>query len=222
MKVTRIAGSKNLNRGKYQTLREQAQRLGAIRSEVWQRYGSINGINLTDRKICDTWLKEQRIFPVLTNAWKETLRDAKANIDMSMAAAKVRVKRAIRRHTENELARKELYTKLQRNQFKDDRYLARVMRKYWPRGHNHVYNQIIVRADDYTPFELGSRIAVQSCVLLLIILVMNRNDNGYSSIILAIRNGIVVLGKLKHELMILCINLFMQLLMKQRSLRWKI
>lgn len=158
MKVTRIASSKNLNRGKYQALREQAQRRGAIRSEVWQRYGSMNGINLTDRKIRDTWLKEKRIFPVLANAWKETLRDAKANIEMTLAAAKVRVKRAIRRHTDDELARKDLYTKLQRNQFKDDRYLSRVLRKYGSRGHNHVYNQIIVRADDYTPFELGGRI----------------------------------------------------------------
>lgn len=161
MKVTRIANSKNLNHGKYQALQEQAQRLGAIRSEVWQRYGSINEINLTDRKIRDTWLKEKRIFPVLANAWKETLRDAKANLEMTMAAAKVRVKQAIRRHTNNEEARKDLYTKLKCNQFKDERYLSRVMRKYWTRGHNHVYNQIIVRADDYTTFELSGRIWIK-------------------------------------------------------------
>jgi IS605 OrfB family transposase len=31
------------------------------------------------------------------------------------------------------------------------------MRKYWRRGHNHTYNQIIVRSDDYTTFELNGR-----------------------------------------------------------------
>jgi hypothetical protein len=31
------------------------------------------------------------------------------------------------------------------------------MRKYWPRGHNHTYNQIIVRSDSYTTFQLGGR-----------------------------------------------------------------
>ena len=40
MKVTRIAYSTGLNGGKYAALREQARRLGRVRSEVWQRYGS--------------------------------------------------------------------------------------------------------------------------------------------------------------------------------------
>jgi hypothetical protein len=31
------------------------------------------------------------------------------------------------------------------------------MRKYWPRGHNHTYNQIIVRSDSYTTFQLSGR-----------------------------------------------------------------
>ncbi|SCL22769.1 hypothetical protein GA0070624_2603 [Micromonospora rhizosphaerae] len=41
MKVTRIAYSTRLNPGKYAALLEQARRLGRVRSEVWQRYGSI-------------------------------------------------------------------------------------------------------------------------------------------------------------------------------------
>jgi len=161
MKVTRTAQSKNLNKGKYQVLEEQARRLGAIRSEVWQRYGSMGGMGLSDRKILDAWLKEKRVFPVLANAWKETLRDAKTNIEATMEAAKVRVKQAIRRHTDDEQSRKDLYTQLKSNQFTDNRYLSRVMRKYWQRGHNHTYNQIIVRSDDYTTFELGGRIWIK-------------------------------------------------------------
>lgn len=161
MKVTRTAHSKNLNKGKYKALQEQAKRLGAIRSEIWQRFGSINGLCLTDRKIRDNWLKEKRIFPVLANAWKETLRDAKSNIEMTIEAVKAQVQKAIRRHTHKEAERKDLYTQLKHNQIKNNSYLSRMMRKYWRRGHNHTHNQIIVRADDYTTFELNGRIWIK-------------------------------------------------------------
>jgi hypothetical protein len=38
---TRIAFSDKINKGKLAALTEQAKRLGAVRSEVWQRFGSI-------------------------------------------------------------------------------------------------------------------------------------------------------------------------------------
>ena len=46
MKVTRIAFVKVPNSGKRKSLEAQAHRLGTIRSEVWQRYGSIAAMNL--------------------------------------------------------------------------------------------------------------------------------------------------------------------------------
>ena len=44
MKVTRILKSKNLNHGKIEVLYEIAKRLGKIRTEIWQEYGSLKGI----------------------------------------------------------------------------------------------------------------------------------------------------------------------------------
>lgn len=38
-KVTRIAHSIDLNRAKYDSLREQAKMLGTLRKEVWHRFG---------------------------------------------------------------------------------------------------------------------------------------------------------------------------------------
>jgi hypothetical protein len=73
---TQIAFSEQLNKGKYETLLEQARRLGVIRSEVWQRFGSLKGVGLGDRTIRDNWLKEGRQFNVPANAWKQTLADA--------------------------------------------------------------------------------------------------------------------------------------------------
>ena len=154
MKATRIAYSKDLNPGKLAALAEQARRLGAVRSEVWQRYGSIAGVNRTDRQIRDGWLKEGREFGVTATAWKETLRDAKADISMTVEAAKVEARRAIRRHAKDGDERKRLYTVLKYNQFADDPYLSRVMRKCWRRGHNRTHDQIIVRSDNYTLFRL--------------------------------------------------------------------
>ena len=157
MKVTRIAYSKNLNPGKYAALEEQARRLGAIRSEVWQRYGSIAGVKLSSRQIRDQWLGANRVFNVLANPWKETLRDAEDDINLTLEAAKVKARQAIGRHTADQKERRRLYTLLKRNAFANDPYLSRIMRKYWKRGHNHTHNQIIVRSDNYTTFQKGGR-----------------------------------------------------------------
>ncbi|SDY49544.1 transposase, IS605 OrfB family, central region, partial [Allochromatium warmingii] len=157
MKVTRILRVKRLNKGKVAALREQARRLGVIRSEVWQRFGSIQGVGVSDRQIRDAWLREGRTFPVLANAWKETLRDAKGNITANLEAAKVKARRGIWRHTQDKVEQKRLFTALKRNDWTKDPYLRRMMRQHWIRGRNHTHNQIIVRSDNYTTFQLGGR-----------------------------------------------------------------
>ena len=97
MKATRIAYSKNLTDAKYAKLEEQARRLGLVRSEVWERYGSISGVPLSDHQIRDAWMSEGRKFDLPANAWKETLRDAKADISMTVEAAKVKARQVGRR-----------------------------------------------------------------------------------------------------------------------------
>ena len=58
-----------------------------------QRYGSVAGAGLTDRQVRDRWLADgtHQQFGVLANAWKETVRDAMADIAANRAAAKVAV-----------------------------------------------------------------------------------------------------------------------------------
>jgi len=157
MKVTRILRAKRPNKGKVAALRDQAQRLGQVRTEVWQRFGSLQGVGVSDRQIRDAWLSEGRAFPVSANAWKETLRDAKGDITANMESAKVKARRSIWRHTQDQAEQKRLFTALKINDWTRDPYLRRVMRKYWARGHNHTHNQIIVRSDSYTTFQLGGR-----------------------------------------------------------------
>ncbi|MEU5943235.1 transposase [Micromonospora sp. NPDC047548] len=153
MKVTRIAYSARLNSGRYAVLVEQACRLGRVRSEVWQRYGSVLGVGsgLRDRQVRDRWLADgtHALFGVLANAWKETVRDAMADIAANLEAAKVDVRRAISRRTNDPAERKRMFTALKADQWASDPFLARQMRKHWKRGRNRTHDQIVVRADKY-------------------------------------------------------------------------
>ena len=156
MKVTRIAYSYRLNAGKFTALAEQARRLWRVRSLVWQRYGSVAGAGLRDRTVRDQWMSDGTAdtFGVLANPWKETVRDAMADIAGNREAAKVKVRRAVGRHAATEVERKRLFGVLKVDRWADDRYLCRQMRKHWPRGKNRTHNQIVVRADQFRTFTL--------------------------------------------------------------------
>jgi hypothetical protein len=148
VKVTRIAYSHRLNPGKYAALAEQSRRLGRVRSQVWQRYASVSGAGLRDRQVRDGWLAAgtHEQFGVLANAWKETVRDAMADITANAASAKAEVKRAIRRHTSDPAELKRLYTALKADRWADDAYLSRQMRRHRKRGHNRTHNKAKGRA----------------------------------------------------------------------------
>ncbi|MCD0444527.1 zinc ribbon domain-containing protein [Glycomyces sp. A-F 0318] len=155
-KVTRIAFSRGLNASKYDQLAEQARRLGVVRSKVWREHGSVAGVGVRDRTIRDSWMRDGTgdDFGVLANAWKETVRDAVADITARRASAKIRVRSAIRRHTTDEMERKRLYTALKSDRWTADPYLSRMMRRHARRGRNRTCNQIIVRSDQYKTFTL--------------------------------------------------------------------
>ncbi|WP_208869767.1 RNA-guided endonuclease TnpB family protein [Micromonospora cremea] len=140
---------------------EQARRLGRVRSEVWQRYGSAGGAGLTDREVRDRWLAEgiHHRFGVLANAWKETVRDAMADIAAARESAKTQVRRAIRRRTGDQAEQRRLFGLLKADRWVDDPYLSRQMRSHWRRGHNRTHNQIVVRADQHhTRADEGGRL----------------------------------------------------------------
>jgi IS605 OrfB family transposase len=156
VKVTRIAYSPKLNASKYGRLVEQARRLGQVRSLVWDRYGSLEGVGLSDRRVRDKWMADGTAagFGVLANAWKESVRDAVADIRAHREAAKLQVRRHIHRAVRCEKERKRLYTLLSQDQWTKDCRLRRKMRSHWRRGRNHTHNQIIVRADHVRTFTL--------------------------------------------------------------------
>jgi hypothetical protein len=149
VKVTRIAYSRALNVGKYGLLVGQVRRLGGVRSWVWDRYGSITGVGLSDRQIRDAWMADGAAtsFGVLANAGKGTVRDAVADIRAHREAAKAEVRQRVGRALVPEAERKRLYTLLKRDEWTGDPLVRRWMRQQWRRGHNHTSNQIIIRSD---------------------------------------------------------------------------
>ncbi|WP_100448015.1 zinc ribbon domain-containing protein [Glycomyces xiaoerkulensis] len=156
MKVTRIAYSAGLNPGKYAQLVEQARRLGVVRAKVWREYGSVQGVGVGGRAIRDRWMRDGTAdgFGVLANAWKETVRDAVADITAHCEAAKTRARQAIHRRTGDEAERKRLYTALKCDTWTTDPFLRRVMRRCWRRSRTRITNQIIVRSDQFKTYTL--------------------------------------------------------------------
>jgi len=156
VKVTRIACSGGVNVGKYGRLVEQARRLGRVRLLVWDRYGSITGVGLSDRQIRDGWMADGTAasLGVLANAWKVTVRDAVADIRAHREAAKAKVRQRVGRGLLPEAERKRLYTLLKRDQWTGDPLVRRWMRRQWRRGHNHTGNQIIIGSDNVRTFTL--------------------------------------------------------------------
>jgi IS605 OrfB family transposase len=191
-KVTRIAYSKRLNDGKYNRLVEIARRLGILRSEVWNEFGSINGARVKDREVRDMWMADNKHFDVPARLWKETLRDVMDDIKMYSEAAKVKVRKSIQLHTDDNEERKRLYTLLKYDKWADDPYLRRMMRKYFKHGHSDVRNQIILDTDCYNTFNRNNKVWVAVMSLERgnrIAIPLNTNIHPSGTLRLILRNG---------------------------------
>jgi len=129
VKGTRIFISNALNKGKYLALLAQAKLLGVVRSEVWQRFGSINGASHNYRCIRTDWVKSHDFSPLFAKAWKETLRDGLNDIRLYEAACKAKVRKQIHARFKDESKRKEYFGKLKYDQWVNDPLLCRWMRK---------------------------------------------------------------------------------------------
>ena len=64
---------------------------------MWAKYGAISGLNISDRTILDTCMKQSRDFSISANVWEETLRDCVGDIKAYREASKDQVKQAIRK-----------------------------------------------------------------------------------------------------------------------------
>ncbi len=151
-KVTRIVSSKDLNKSKYDELSKQAEMLGALRKEIWHRYGSINGSGIDFRTLRNEWVQTRDFSPLPAKAWKETLRDVLDDISMYEEASKLKVRQDIAKRTADPAERTQLYKALGSAAWKSDPYLCRKMRQHKKHGKTDVKNQIILECGVYRQF----------------------------------------------------------------------
>ena len=83
------------------------------------------------------------------------MRDSFADIKANRESAKEKVIKVISKQINFEKERLKLYKELKSDTWTCNNYLRRLMRKYWKHGRNQTSNQIIVRSDNYTTFQLG-------------------------------------------------------------------
>lgn len=157
MLVTRIAYSKGLTASKLAHLSEMALRLGGLRTLVWEKFGSLQGVVTSHRAVRDSWLTSRRKFDVPARVWKETLRDVFGDIEAYRACAMRKTELAICRHTKDKNERQRLKKALKDGSWVSDHYLRSRMRKYYRHGHTEVKNQIILDAQCYRWFEFGGK-----------------------------------------------------------------
>ncbi len=151
MIVTRVAYSKGLTKRKFSELSELASRLGKLRHELWDKYGSISGYEANHRTIRDKWLAEKRKFDVPARLWKETLRDVIDDIQARKAAGfKAVARKLYRRYGATE--GKKFCAGLRDGSWKKNPVMHRYIRKELPRGRTWVKNQIVLDKQCYKYF----------------------------------------------------------------------
>ena len=146
---TKIAYSKTLNKGKYDALRKQCLLLKHVRDDIWNRFGSINGVGIKNYALVNQYVAEKKYadLNVHATAWKCVVFDTLDNIEANLEAAKEKIRKDINKRKIDDEEKKRLYKLLKYHKWKDDPYLCRKIRHHWKRGHNHTDNQFIVRSD---------------------------------------------------------------------------
>ncbi len=150
--VTRILRSQSLNRDKFKRLQAMATLRRRVRADAWQRCSGLSTAPRSAYAIRNAWMAEGYDWHGLpAMLGRAPLLDALGDINACREAAKLPVKKAIWHKTRGDGAeRHRLYSLLKRNQWGEDPFLHRQMRKQWKGGHSHCTHQIVLEPGAYT------------------------------------------------------------------------
>ncbi|MDJ0620501.1 MAG: zinc ribbon domain-containing protein [Calothrix sp. MO_192.B10] len=131
------------------------QRLGVVRSEAYNKLGSVNYWGLDWRKayprVRAFRTPESLGLPSKLMEW--TVSDVSKAINAQQAACIEALRSNIWHRypgNENESKRKDCYKQLSSTEFLTDSFLHRIVRKQYRRGHSWVRNQIVYQQGGYT------------------------------------------------------------------------
>ena len=142
-------------------LRAVCRATAFVRADLWRRYGALGNVGKSAADIrkevtAGGWYASLAVDGTIR---AETTKDAVNDILTYKAAACAKVRQAIAKRSSDEAERKRLYTLLKRDKWLEDKYLHRMMRKYFRHGVSSCDNQFIVRSDKRCPE--GRRLAAR-------------------------------------------------------------
>ncbi|BAZ14491.1 transposase [Calothrix sp. NIES-4071] len=172
--VTRIAIAHNMEPACLEQLEEIARRCGILRSELWNKYGSLESWGVNKYEID----KQFRIthppsrYGLTSKLYERTLYKCIDEIHTYQDAIKAAVSDEIYRKTDSVLERKYYFFLLDRRFWIDvlttrARWLHRIIRKHLVRGHSNVRNQIVYNADMYRVKQVGKYSCIELATLVI-------------------------------------------------------
>lgn len=146
--VTRIAivGNLELNKWKSDELDTIASRLGRLRSDLWNEYGSLKAWSVSEYDLDKILRPNNSKYELPAKLWETTLYDVIGDIHTVQASCieKVLLTLGLRyeKFTDSKSVAQNV---LESREWLNHPKLRTLVRKFWGRGHTRVANQIVVK-----------------------------------------------------------------------------
>jgi len=146
--VTRLAivGAIELNKWKSEELDTISSRLGSLRSDIWNEYGSLKAWGLSEYDLDKILRPHNSKYELPAKLWETTLYDVIGDIHTVQASCIEKVLKSLGLRYEKFAANKSVAQHvLESREWMNHPKLRTLVRKFWYRGHTHVANQIVVK-----------------------------------------------------------------------------
>ena len=146
--VTRIAvvGTIKLNKWKSEELNTIASRLGSLRCDLWNEYGSLKAWGISEYDIDKVLRPSNAKYGLPAKLWETTLYDVIGDIHTVQAACIEKVLECLGLRYEKFTDKKSVAQHvLESSEWLSHPKLRTLVRKFWYRGHTKVANQIVVK-----------------------------------------------------------------------------
>lgn len=144
-----IIGTARLNKWKSEELDTIAFRLGKLRSDLWNEFGSLKAWGISKFDIDKRLRASKGKYQLPAKLWEATLYDVIDDIHLVQAACIEKVMKVLGQRYQSFQAKKGvLQLTLENREWMKHPALCTLVRKVWYRGHTSVSNQIILKAFD--------------------------------------------------------------------------
>lgn len=156
--VSRIAivGTLELNKWKSEELDTISSRLGSLRSDIWNEYGSLKAWGLSEYDLDKILRPDNGKYKLPAKLWETTLYDVIGDLHTVQASCVEKVLKSLGLRYEKSTDKKSVAQHvLESCEWMNHPKLCTLVRKFWERGHTHVANQIVVKQYDCQTDENG-------------------------------------------------------------------